>query len=156
MSNWSKYFNRDELVTYLLVIAVGASGVLIGNYAQIRTVEAEQVVKQEQPASNDINDLSNQIFGSTTNAEPVDTTEAEVAQTSPAETTKAVTPTGLVNINSATLAELDTLPGIGPAYARRIIDYRQANGPYVSIEQLLEIKGIGPATLNKIRAQVTL
>lgn len=56
-----------------------------------------------------------------------------------------------VDINSATLRDLDGLPGIGPAYSQRIIEYRTAHGPFQDVEELLEIKGIGPATLEEIR-----
>jgi competence protein ComEA len=61
-----------------------------------------------------------------------------------------------VNINVASAEELDTLPGIGPAYARRIIEYRLANGPFQDIEDLTQIQGIGPATLEGIRSLVCL
>lgn len=64
--------------------------------------------------------------------------------------------TGLVNINSATPAELDTLAGIGPAKAQAIIDYRTQNGPFVRIEDLLNVSGIGPKTLEQMRSQLTL
>ena len=50
---------------------------------------------------------------------------------------------GILNINTATAAELETLPKIGPVLAQRIIDYRQANGPFTSPEGLLEVVGIG-------------
>lgn len=62
----------------------------------------------------------------------------------------------LININTATLAELDTLPGIGPKTAQAILDYRQANGPFLSVEDLLEVKGIGEATLAGLRDLVTV
>jgi competence protein ComEA len=62
----------------------------------------------------------------------------------------------LVNINTATLAELDTLPRIGPAIAQRIIDYREANGPFTTIEQIMNIKGIGPATFDKLKDLITV
>jgi competence protein ComEA len=64
--------------------------------------------------------------------------------------------TALVNVNTASADELDALPGIGPAYAQRIIDYRVQNGAYTSVEQLTEVRGIGPATLDKIRDLVTV
>ncbi len=53
--------------------------------------------------------------------------------------------TGLLNINTATVTELDQLPGIGPAIARRIIDFREFYGPFTSIDQLAEVNGISSA-----------
>jgi len=58
---------------------------------------------------------------------------------------------GLINLNTATQAELESLPGIGPVIARRIVEYREANGPYQSIDDLLNVEGVGASLLNKIR-----
>ena len=63
---------------------------------------------------------------------------------------------GTVNINSAGLDELQRLPGIGPAYAQRILDYRTEHGRFTSVEQLDNVKGIGPKTLEKLRPFVSL
>jgi competence protein ComEA len=56
-----------------------------------------------------------------------------------------------VHVNSATLEQLDSLPGIGPALAQRIVDYREANGPFTSLDDLDSVDGIGPALLADIR-----
>jgi competence protein ComEA len=64
--------------------------------------------------------------------------------------------TPLVNVNTASAEELETLPGIGPAFAQRILDYRTANGAFARVDDLVEVKGIGPATLDKIRDRVTV
>ena len=61
-----------------------------------------------------------------------------------------------ININTATAEELDRLPGIGPAKAQAIREYIASHGPFVSVEQLLEVDGIGKATLGEIRRYITL
>ena len=63
---------------------------------------------------------------------------------------------GLVNLNTATLEELDSISGIGPVTARKILDYRQRIGMFSSVDQLLEVSGIGVKTLEKMRAKVTV
>ena len=65
-------------------------------------------------------------------------------------------PQGPVDVNTADAAALQTLSGIGPALAERIIAYRTEHGPFRSVEELLEVKGIGQATLEKFRQDVTV
>ena len=62
---------------------------------------------------------------------------------------------GMVDINKASAAELETLPGIGPAYSQRIIQYREQHGAFKSIEDLTKVKGIGPAKMSELRDHVT-
>lgn len=63
--------------------------------------------------------------------------------------------TNLVNINTATVDELDTLPGIGPSTAQKIIDYRVQHGPFSQIEQIMDVSGIGPATFDRLKNLIT-
>ena len=64
-------------------------------------------------------------------------------------------PGAKVNVNTADAAALETLPGIGPELAKRILDYRQAHGPFAQVEDLLNVTGIGPGILEKIREEIT-
>ena len=61
-----------------------------------------------------------------------------------------------LDINRATAEELELLPGIGPAIAQRIVDYRRQNGPFPSIEALIEVKGIGEKTLEALKPYITI
>jgi competence protein ComEA len=61
-----------------------------------------------------------------------------------------------ININTASVEELDKLPGIGPSIAKAIIDYRTTNGPFKKIEDINEVKGIGDALYAKIKDQITV
>jgi competence protein ComEA len=59
-----------------------------------------------------------------------------------------------LNINAATLEQLDELPGLGPATAQKILDYREANGGFGSVEELGRVPGIGDKRLATLREQV--
>ena len=62
----------------------------------------------------------------------------------------------LININTASIEELDALPNVGPVTAQAIVDYRTTNGPFRAVEEITRVKGIGPATLEKIKALITV
>ncbi len=64
--------------------------------------------------------------------------------------------TDLVNINTATSFELETLPGIGPTIAQKIIEYREQNGPFLSTEDIINVPGIGPGTYERIKDLITV
>lgn len=69
----------------------------------------------------------------------------------------ATSPTGgLINLNTATLEELDALPGIGPSTAQKILDHRDENGRFNTIEEIMNVSGIGEAKFNQIKDLITV
>jgi competence protein ComEA len=72
------------------------------------------------------------------------------------DTPAGAVPPEPVNLNQATAADLDTLPGVGPATAQAILDWRAANGAFTSVDQLLDVRGIGEAKLADLRPLVTV
>jgi len=68
----------------------------------------------------------------------------------------ATSTTELVNLNTASSAELETLPGIGPTTAQKIIEYREQNGPFVNTEDIINVSGIGPGTYERIKGLITV
>jgi competence protein ComEA len=78
---------------------------------------------------------------------PSITVEAEVVLATPNSA-------GIIFINRATTAELETLPGVGPALAGRIITYRDENGPFASLDDLDNVSGIGPSLLQEMEGLI--
>lgn len=77
---------------------------------------------------------------------------ATPAPTEPAE----ANPPLLVNVNTASIEELDRLPGIGPAIGERIVHYREQNGPFTSLDELTRVDGISARMVERLRPLVTL
>jgi comEA protein len=61
-----------------------------------------------------------------------------------------------INLNTATVAQLDALPGVGTSTAQRIVEYRQKNGPFKKIEELMNVKGIGEKSFLKLKPLITV
>ena len=87
----------------------------------------------------------------TSTTEPPQTTTTEAPKT-----TAVATTLGIININTATQAQLETLPGIGPVKAAAIIAYRQEHGAFASVDDLIKVSGIGKKTLSDLRPYVTV
>lgn len=89
-------------------------------------------------------------------ADRVDSAPPLIEEALPAATLAPRATGQLINLNTATSAELETLPGIGPSTAQKIIDFRVANGPFATIEEIQNVSGIGPGKLEQIRELVTV
>jgi len=70
--------------------------------------------------------------------------------------TESASSSELIDINTASLAELDSLPGIGPTTAQKIIDYREQNGPFLTKEDIINVSGIGPGTYERLKDLITV
>ena len=137
-------------VALLLLVAIAAGGSIAGadlsrlNLAAL-VADGERIavplVGQPPPAVD-----PSAVVGGTSS--PSDGTDGSGSSTASTGVT--------VNINTATVAELDTLPGIGPATAAAIIRERDAHGPFRSVDDLERVKGIGPAKLEQLHDHVTV
>ena len=82
---------------------------------------------------------------------PSSTTPIEVSSSDPFPT-----PSAPININTATIDELKSLPGIGDAIAERIVDYREEHGGFDTVEEIMEVSGIGEKIFEAIKEQITV
>ena len=83
-------------------------------------------------------------------------TMAALMLSGPALAAGKPTPAGKVNINTASAAQLTTLPGVGPKLAARIVEYRQKSGTFRSPQELLNVKGVGEKNFAKIESLLTV
>ena len=130
----------------LVMLLVAGSSFLLGTSVNNKSGQQSTIVESDVPTQSVISEISSSLQN-----------PAPAASSAKNDTTSPAAPvTGLVNINTASLGELDTLPGIGPAYAQAIINYRTTNGPFVRIEDIEKVKGIGPKTFEKMKSRITI
>ena len=87
---------------------------------------------------------------------PLSSSDASTASSSAATGTAKNSSSGLININTATASQLTALNGIGETKAAAIVEYREQHGRFTSVDELLNVRGIGEKTLANIRGQITV
>lgn len=118
--------------------------------------------KNTAPANTEISgfvDLAARPPKATDSTTPPSSSNATPTSSSydaPTEGTTSPAITYPININTATLEQLDMLPGIGPVLAQRILDYRAEIGQFTSVDELLDVSGIGEKTLAKMLEYITV
>ncbi len=159
--------NRSEriAVTSLLVILITLSGYNAmlkpgttfdeAYYAELETLFFERSQSARQENEMIMARYRPQLLPELPVSQPVIAAADTIINTHSAERTVAAV-SELININTASAEKLQELPGIGPAYAQRIADWREENGEFTSKEQLLEIRGIGERRLEAIKPLITL
>lgn len=139
---------------------------------QTETVTVETIIIDPHSVPQDSVDAAMEINSGTMAQSDVDVyrttqavpdTVANVAgvsmteiQTSPVADTTQQTEDKRVNLNTATLEELDALPGVGPSTAKNIIAYREAHGGFAAPEEIMNVKRIGEKTFDKLKAHITV
>lgn len=136
-------------IALVIISLVGGILLMVKKGASASNVDQNLLVEEKEKK---ISELENELSNLKKENEDLKASQSQNEQSS--VTSEQVS--GKININTASAGELDSLPGIGPAYAGRIIEYRQSHGGFKTLEEVMNVKGIGQKTFEKFRDQITI
>jgi competence protein ComEA len=156
---------RERLLVLLSVLVILQSGVIAWLAFQPDAVEPEwRVVNEQMEDALEQTTQQDSEQSEGTREKQADGTDKDSSSSDADQSTDNVAADDAtraemqwpLDLNKATLEQLDQLPGIGPSKAQAILDYRQQIGTFASVDQLLDVKGIGEKTLRSFRTKVTV
>ncbi len=156
------FYTRRQILVLLVLLAIAGFGLAVGHWRRARPDAVdylEQLDRAPAPSSTRPTPRSGDGPASFASSDPEprparrskEPRESPRAQGAPADTAADT-----IDLNRATTVELTRLPGIGPALARRIVDTRDADGPFARVEELERVRGINARKVEKLRAFVTI
>ena len=160
--------NKATALLAALVLLFGGftGGFFLGRNTRVQTIQTTKTVYQEVPGETVIVMQEILVTLPPETIPATEPTETIPSRSNPTTEKKTETPRETkakeesvsfpVNINTASKRQLEALPGIGEVLAQRIIDYRSANGPFSSVDELVKVKGIGEKTLAKLKPYATV
>ena len=158
--------NKAMAALAALVLLFGGftGGFFLGRNTRVETIQTTKTVRETVPGETVVVlrevlvTLPPETSSPTAPATEPSVRSEPVMQTEPKKSSDSSEKkvTFPVNINTASKKELDALPGIGEVLAQRIIDYRSANGPFSTVDELTKVKGIGAKTLEKLKPYATV
>ena len=155
-------YTRRQVLVLLILLAIAGFGLAVGHWRRARPDAVdylEQLDRAPTPSSNPTVPRSGEGAASPTSSEPEPRRSRQRKEPRDAERPQGAPvdgPADPIDLNRATPDELTRLPGIGPALARRIVDTRDAEGPFTGVDELERVRGISARKVAKLRAFVTV